>query len=75
MAKIRKMKFLPVLDITLTGFFIGQAIGRWGNFFNQEVFATPPSASSHGQRELASRSASVFYMNPYGARSALAIRN
>lgn len=38
MAKIRRMKFLPVLDITMTGFFIGQAIGRWGNFFNQEAF-------------------------------------
>lgn len=38
MAKIRKMKFLPVLDVTMTGFFIGQAIGRWGNFFNQEAF-------------------------------------
>lgn len=41
MAKIRKMKFLPILDITMTGFFIGQAIGRWGNFFNQEAFGTP----------------------------------
>lgn len=40
-AKIRKMKFLPVLDITMTGFLIGQAIGRWGNFFNQEAFGTP----------------------------------
>jgi len=39
-AKIKKMKFLPVLDITLTCFFIGQAIGRWGNFFNQEAFGT-----------------------------------
>ena len=37
-AKIKKMKFLPILDITMTGFFIGQAIGRWGNFFNQEAF-------------------------------------
>ena len=41
MAKIRKMKFLPILDITMTSFFIGQAIGRWGNFFNQEAFGTP----------------------------------
>lgn len=41
MAKIRKMKFLPVLDITMTSFLIGQAIGRWGNFFNQEAFGTP----------------------------------
>ena len=39
-AKIRHMKFLPVLDITMTGFLIGQAIGRWGNFFNQEAFGT-----------------------------------
>ncbi|WP_407386045.1 prolipoprotein diacylglyceryl transferase [Ruminococcus sp.] len=41
MAKIRKMKFLPILDITMTSFLIGQAIGRWGNFFNQEAFGTP----------------------------------
>ena len=40
MAKIRKHKFLPILDITMTGFLIGQAIGRWGNFFNQEAFGT-----------------------------------
>ncbi len=40
-AKIKKMKFLPILDITMTCFFIGQAIGRWGNFFNQEAFGTP----------------------------------
>lgn len=41
MAKIRKMKFLPILDVTMTSFLIGQAIGRWGNFFNQEAFGTP----------------------------------
>ena len=39
-AKIQKQKFLPILDLTMTGFFIGQAIGRWGNFFNQEAFGT-----------------------------------
>lgn len=39
-AKIKKMKFLPILDITMTGFLIGQAIGRWGNFFNQEAFGS-----------------------------------
>lgn len=37
-AKIKKMKFLPILDLTMTGFLIGQAIGRWGNFTNQEAF-------------------------------------
>jgi phosphatidylglycerol:prolipoprotein diacylglycerol transferase len=24
----------------MTGFLIGQALGRWGNFFNQEAFGT-----------------------------------
>jgi phosphatidylglycerol:prolipoprotein diacylglycerol transferase len=38
MAKIRKQKFLPLLDVTMVGFLIGQALGRWGNFFNQEAF-------------------------------------
>ena len=37
-ARIQKQKFLPMLDIAMPGFFIGQAIGRWGNFFNQEAF-------------------------------------
>ncbi len=40
-AKIQKMKFLPILDITLMGFLIGQGIGRWGNFMNQEAFGSP----------------------------------
>ena len=36
--KIRKVKMLPMLDITVLGFLIGQGIGRWGNFTNQEAF-------------------------------------
>lgn len=31
-------KLLKVLDITVVGLIIGQAIGRWGNFFNQEAY-------------------------------------
>ncbi len=38
--KLNKTKFLPALDIAAGGFFIGQAIGRWGNFVNQEAFGT-----------------------------------
>ena len=38
--KIRKVKVLPMLDITVIGFLIGQGIGRWGNFVNQEAFGT-----------------------------------
>ena len=40
-AKIQKMKILPILDITMIGFLLGQGIGRWGNFTNQEAFGTP----------------------------------
>ena len=36
--KIRKIKIGAVLDIVALGFLIGQAIGRWGNFFNREAF-------------------------------------
>lgn len=39
-ARILKMKILPLLDIAVVGFLIGQGIGRWGNFFNQEAFGT-----------------------------------
>ena len=39
-AKIQKMKLMPVLDIAMMGFLIGQGIGRWGNFTNQEAFGT-----------------------------------
>ena len=38
--KIRKVKVLPMLDVTVIGFLIGQGIGRWGNFVNQEAFGT-----------------------------------
>ena len=37
-ARIRKVKILPMLDITVIGLLIGQGIGRWGNFVNQEAF-------------------------------------
>ena len=37
-ARIRKVRALPMLDIVSLGFLIGQGIGRWGNFVNQEAF-------------------------------------
>lgn len=40
MAKHRKISVLAVLDIGSLGFLIGQAVGRWGNFVNQEAFGT-----------------------------------
>jgi phosphatidylglycerol:prolipoprotein diacylglycerol transferase len=38
--RIRKVKVLPMFDVAAMGFFIGQSIGRWGNFFNHEAFGT-----------------------------------
>lgn len=37
-AKWRKLSIPAVLDIASLGFLIGQSIGRWGNFVNQEAF-------------------------------------
>ncbi|MDR3313671.1 MAG: prolipoprotein diacylglyceryl transferase [Oscillospiraceae bacterium] len=36
--RIRKLNFLNLLDLAAMSFLIGQGIGRWGNFTNQEAF-------------------------------------
>lgn len=36
-----KLDFWRLADITAPGIIIGQAIGRWGNFFNQEAYGYP----------------------------------
>ncbi|MEG0995197.1 MAG: prolipoprotein diacylglyceryl transferase [Bacilli bacterium] len=33
-----KQNVAKIFDITAVGLLLGQAIGRWGNFFNQEAF-------------------------------------
>ena len=38
LCKVKKLRVTTVLDVTLLGFFIGQILGRWGNFFNREAF-------------------------------------
>jgi len=38
MCKLRKVNILSALDLTALGFLIGQSIGRWGNFINQEAY-------------------------------------
>lgn len=38
MCRLRKVPMLPMFDLAAQGFLIGQCIGRWGNFFNQEAF-------------------------------------
>jgi prolipoprotein diacylglyceryl transferase len=36
--RIKKINFFKVADICAPSIVLGQAIGRWGNFFNQEAY-------------------------------------
>lgn len=36
--KIKKIDFWKVVDILIPSVIFAQAIGRWGNFFNQEIY-------------------------------------
>ncbi len=38
--KVGKINFQNLLDLGALGLLIGQGIGRWGNFFNQEAFGS-----------------------------------
>ena len=37
----RRQPFWPLLDVLVPAVALGQAIGRWGNFFNSEAFGVP----------------------------------
>jgi phosphatidylglycerol:prolipoprotein diacylglycerol transferase len=41
--KRNKFEFLAWADIAVPGLALGQAIGRWGNFVNQELYGAPTS--------------------------------
>ena len=38
MCKLRKVNFFAMADLVAPGFLIGQTLGRWGNFINQEAY-------------------------------------
>lgn len=48
MCYIRKVNVLCAFDIAAVGFLIGQGIGRWGNFMNQEAFGSATGSSWWG---------------------------
>ncbi len=39
--RVKGIKILPVIDAMAPGVLVAQAIGRWGNYFNQELFGRP----------------------------------
>jgi prolipoprotein diacylglyceryl transferase len=40
-ARLKGIRLLPVLDAMAPGVLVAQALGRWGNWFNQELFGRP----------------------------------
>ncbi|MBO9345036.1 MAG: prolipoprotein diacylglyceryl transferase [Chloroflexi bacterium] len=44
----RRLRFLRLADSIAPGVLLGQAIGRWGNYFNQELYGGPTGSSWWG---------------------------
>jgi len=40
-ARLKRLPILTYLDIIAPSLALGQAVGRWGNFFNEEAFGRP----------------------------------
>ena len=48
--KILKIKIADLFDLAALGFLIGQGIGRWGNFVNQEAYGVFTGSSWWGMQ-------------------------
>ena len=42
--KSNKLHFKTILDLIIPSLILGQSIGRWGNFFNNEAFGLPTNS-------------------------------
>lgn len=62
MCKLKKINILDMFDLAAIGFLIGQGIGRWGNFVNQEAFGTFTGSSWWGMES----AATINYMKGEG---------
>ena len=40
-ARLKRVSFWQLADLVAPSLILGQAIGRWGNFFNSEAFGSP----------------------------------
>lgn len=50
MCYIRKVNILDMFDLACIGFLIGQGVGRWGNFVNQEAYGNFTGSSFFGMQ-------------------------
>ncbi len=48
----KKLRALTLLDCVAPGLVLAQAIGRWGNFFNQEAFGLPVTPEMMSQNPI-----------------------
>ena len=58
---IKKIKLGATLDLVALGFLIGQAIGRWGNFFNREAFGEETESFFRMGLYSTARDAYIYY--------------
>lgn len=66
-AKRNKLNIFKLTAIITPGIALGQAIGRWGNYFNQELFGLPTNSSWGIPIEFANRELSFIsyeYFHP-----------
>tara|TARA_Y100001968_G_scaffold326341_1_gene369208 strand:+ start:9291 stop:10208 length:918 start_codon:yes stop_codon:yes gene_type:complete len=62
--RLKRKSALEVFDVLLPSVALGQAIGRWGNFFNNEAFGIPTDLPWKIYIPLRSRPA-IFTQNEY----------
>ena len=62
MCHFKKIHILDMFDLAAIGFLIGQGIGRWGNFVNQEAFGTFTGSNWWGMES----SKTIAYMGSEG---------
>lgn len=43
-SRVKHLNFLTLADLAAPSFALGQAVGRWGNFFNQEAYGAVVAA-------------------------------
>ncbi|MBR7071465.1 MAG: prolipoprotein diacylglyceryl transferase [Clostridia bacterium] len=48
MCRLRKVPIWNMFDLTAIGFCLGQSVGRWGNFVNQEAYGAFTGSSFFG---------------------------
>ncbi len=60
-----KLPIWALLDLGAPGLALGQALGRWGNFINQELYGPPTGSSWWGVRIDASHRLAIYPISEY----------